>query len=325
MTDNIKEAVEDKIIDSINSGIAGRLIIFKPEKKGLEDYLAIERRGEYKEDKIYLQINSLVIPAKSVNFIKDFLQAEFKADKNSYLVFAYYNEITQKLEDYVWVIPSIQFRDIAEVIEQTSGKKLLRFESSSDFKSKNKYSKYLIDIKDLGDIILTALKEKIPLSFKAIDFEGKSTVNLESLKDFLCNARANTYAADSVGVENPRLLESVQREFQKASYFYRDVRFVGSKRVFGQEIIYQDSKPVWGMNYMGSHIEKLEELFLKEALLRLADKCRLGKNCDYEKREYKYQDRGHGNLEEFSGKEEVFLNNKNAYSLSYNGGIISDK
>jgi len=322
MTDNIKEAIEDKIIDSINAGIAGRLVIFKPEKKGQEDYLAIERRGEYKEEKIYLQVNSLIIPAKSISFIKDFSLENFKADKNLYLVFAYFNEITQKLEEYVWVIPSLQFRDIAEVISQSDEKKVLRFESSSDFKNKNKYSKFLINIKDLGDVILSALREKKQISFKAVDFEGKSAVNLESLREFLCNARANTYAADSTGVENPRLLESTQREFQKASYFYRDVRFIGDKKVFGQEIIYQDSKPIWGMNYIGSKIGKLEEIFLKEALFKLSDKCRLGQEHNYEKREYKYQDKGQGNLEEFSGKEEVLLNSKSVYSLNYNGGLI---
>jgi hypothetical protein len=49
MAENIQEEIEDKLIDCINSGVAGRLIIFKPEKKGQEDYLAIERRGKYEE------------------------------------------------------------------------------------------------------------------------------------------------------------------------------------------------------------------------------------------------------------------------------------
>ena len=65
MTENIQEEVEDKIIDCINSGAGGRLIVFKPEKKGFEDYLAVERRGEYKEEEMYFQINSFVGPGEN--------------------------------------------------------------------------------------------------------------------------------------------------------------------------------------------------------------------------------------------------------------------
>jgi hypothetical protein len=173
--------------------------------------------------------------------------------------------------------------------------------------------------------VLAALKENKALNFKAVDFEEKSTINLDSLKEFLYIARANTFAADATSIENPRLLASTQLEFQKASYFYRDVFFSGNKRFMGQEIIYQDSKPVWGMNYIGSQIGKMETSFLKEALLKLVKKCRFGQSCGYEKREYKYQDQGRGDLAEFSGQEEIFSEGKNIYKLNYQGGLISDK
>ncbi len=323
--ENIKEAIEDKVIDCINTNVEGRLIVFKPQKKGQEDYLAIERRGQYKEGKIYFQVNSLVIPAKSTVFVKDFFQESFKADKNFYLLFAYFDEVRQKIDDYVWLVPSSQFIDIADVVKPSDGKNLLRFESSSDFKNKNKYSKFLINIKDLGDIILSSLKEKKPLSFKAVDFEGKSTINLENLLDFLCTARQSIYASDSMGIDNPRLLESTQLEFQKANYFYRDIFFEGNKKIIGQEVIYLDSKPVWGMNYIGDKIKKTEVSFLKESLFHLVKDCRLGKNCEYEKREYKYQDQGAGDVDEFSGQEKIFLDGKSIYKLEYQGGLISDK
>ena len=89
--------------------------------------------------------------------------------------------------------------------------------------------------------------------------------------------------------------------------------------------MYQDSNPVWGMNYIGSAIGKLETAFLKESLFRLVGKCRLGGICEYEKREFKYQDRGQGGPEEFSGQEEIFVQGKSIYKLNYQGGLISDK
>jgi hypothetical protein len=145
------------------------------------------------------------------------------------------------------------------------------------------------------------------------------------LKEFLCDARQNTYAADATRVDNPRLLGSVQLEFQKGVYAYRDVYFDGNKRFVGQEIVYQDLKPIWGMNYIGSQIGKLETTFLKESLFKLAEKCRFGGTCEYKKREYKYTDRGQGSLEEFAGQEEIFLEDKSIYKLNYQGGLISDK
>ena len=76
------------------------------------------------------------------------------------------------------------------------------------------------------------------------------------------------------------------------------------------------------MNYIGTSIGKLETVFLKESLFKLAEKCRFGGICEYKKREYKYQDQGQGNLEEFFGEEKIFVNDKSIYKLDYQGGLI---
>jgi len=322
MADNIQEEIEDKVIDDINSGVGGRLIIFKPEKAPFGADLAVERRGKYKEKEIYFQINSFVAPAEAKNFVKIFSQESFKADKNFYLLFIYFDEVMQKMSDYVWLIPSLQFIDIVQVVKLSEGKNLLRFETPLDIKQKNKYSKFIINTKELGKTILNALGKGGKFNFKEIDFGEKKIINLESLKEFLCNARRNTYAADATSVDNPRLFASTQLEFQKGNYFYRDVYFSGGKKFIGQEIVYQDSEPIWGMNYFGSQIGKLETNFLKESLFKLAEKCRFGEACEYKKRELKYQDQGQGNLEEFSGEEEIFLEGKSIYKLNYQGGLI---
>jgi len=320
--ENIQEEIENNIIDCINSGVAGRLIIFKPEKSNLGADLAVERRAKYKEKGIYFQINSFIAPAEAKNFVKDFLQESFKTDKSFYLLFVYYNDITQKISDYIWLVPSTQFEDIADVIKNSDKKNLLRFETPLDKKQKSKYSKFVINTKELGKIILNALEKGGKFNFREGDFEEKKPINLEGLKEFLCNARKNTYASDAAPIDNPRLLTSTQLEFQKGDYFYRDVYFLGDKKFIGQEIIYLDSKPIWGMNYIGDAIGKLETNFLKESLFKLAEKCRLGGDCKYTKRELKYQDKGQGDLEEFSGNEEIFLEGKNIYKLNYQGGLI---
>ena len=325
MANNIKEEIDDKVMDCINAGVTGRLIIVKPEKNIFGADLAVERRGNYKEGAIYFQINSVIGPAEKNIFTKDFLQESFKADRNFYLFFIYFDEIRQKIGDFIWLIPSMRFKDIAKIIKSPDGKKAFRFQAPLDVKIKNEYSKFVVNSKDLGKTILDALEKGNKFNFDEKGYGEEKMINSEELKEFLCEARRNTYAANASSIGNQRLLASYQLEFQRRDYSYIDVYFLGSKRFMGQEIVYQESKPIWGMNYIGSQIGKLETAFLKDSLFKLSDKCRLGGNCEYEKREFKYKDEGQGNLDSFSGHEEIYLDGKNIYNLDYKGGIISDK
>ena len=322
MSQNIQDQIENKIIDHINSGVVGRLIIYKPEKNAFGADLAVERRAKYKEKEIYFQVNSLIAPVQDNIFVKDFSQEKFKADKDFYLLFIVFDEFKQKTGDYIWLVPSVIFKDIVNVVTSEAGEKIFRFEVSLDIKDKNKYSRFLINVKELGKIILNALEKGGKFAFKEIDFEEKGKINLDNLKEFLLDARKNTFAGRALSIDSPRLLSSKQFEFQKGEYSYKDIYFPGERKITGQEIIYKDSKAVWEMNYSGTFIAKIESSFLKEALFKLAGKCRLGQTCEYEKREFKYKDQGNGNLENFSGQEEIFLESKSVYKLNYQGGLL---
>ena len=156
MTDNIQGEIEDKIIDCINSGVKERLVIFKPEKSLFGENLIVKKRGDYKNKEVRLQVNSLIEPGKDVNFTKDFLSNNFKKDENFYLIFVYFNEALQKIEEHIWFVPSFEFIDIAKVLDD---KKILRFDSSLDIKQNNKYSEFLINTEDLGKIILNIFEK----------------------------------------------------------------------------------------------------------------------------------------------------------------------
>jgi len=312
---SVQEKTENRLIDAINTGAEGRLIIYKPPKGAVDADLVVEVRGGYKTKPYNFKVICFS-GRKEQNFVKDFSQESFKTDKNLFLIFAYFDTVAQKLDDNVWLVPSIDFADTAEVIKQDDGENLLRFNSS-------KFSKFLMNKADVADFLMEGFKTKGKFVFKNKGGEEKRELNLENLKEFIAEARRNTYASSSTGVDNPRLLESVQMEFQKRDFFYRDIYFLGDKKFIGQEIVYQNSKPVWGMGYIGDVISKLEEKFLKEALLELSSKCRFGGTFEHIKREYKYQDKGQGNIEDFSGEEKIFVENKQIYRLSYNGGLLS--
>lgn len=322
--ENIQEKIEDKVIDAMNFSAGGRLIIFKPEKSIFGIDLCVERRGKYKEDLYNFQINSFVGTGAEEKFTKDFPEESFRSDKNFYLLFVYFDEIKQKINDYIWLIPSLQFEDMAD-IKMEEGKKMLRFEASLSIKEKDKFSRFLVSTKDIGKSIFESFETGGKFDFKKTVFQESEAVSVERLEEFIAEARRNTYAANAMPADNPRLLGSIQLEFQKGDYFYRDIFFNGNKEFTGQEIVYEKSKPVWAMNYVGSKLGKVQDNFLKEALSRLAGKCRFGKICEYEKREFKYEDKGQGKLESFSGEENIYTGGKSVYKLNYQGGLISDK
>jgi len=321
----IQEKIENKIIDSAIVGLGGRLIISKPTKDDFGSDLVMEKRGGYDDEKLHFKIFSLIGPVSTKKIVKEFLDDGLKSDKNFYLMFVYFNNVMQKVSDYVWLVPSTHFKDAAEATKSPEGNKILKFEADLDINKKNQFSKFLIYLKDLGSLSLVALESGRPIDYKEVIFAEQKIVNLESLKDFLVEARANTFASGNSPDDSPRLLGSVQMEFQKAEFFYRDIYFSGSKTFMGQEIVYLSSAPVWGMNYIGSRLGKLEESFLRDALLRLSDKCRLSQVCEYERREYKYEDRGQGDISDFSGQEKISVSKNEIYKLDYKGGLISDK
>lgn len=324
MIGNIQEEIKDKVIDLINLSSGGRLIIFKSEKNRFGADLSVERKGNYKDKPYGFQINSIDRIDNQKGFIKDFPVENFKSDKSFYLLFVYFDEIKQKISDYVWLIPSLDFEDMADIIKLEGDKKVLRFEGFLNIENKNKFSKFLVNGKDLGKMTFESFEKGGKFDFKNSIFQEKGIINKERLLEFIIEARRNTFAANATAADNPRLQGSIQLEFQKGDYFYRDIYFNGIKNFSGQEIVYENSLPIFSLNYFGNQLKKTEEDFLKEALFRLAEKARFGGSCEYEKREYKYEDKGEGVLESFSGREQVFINGKSVFKLSYQGGILSD-
>jgi len=321
----IQEEIEDKIIDWITMNVSGRLIVTKSDKNPFGANLVVNKKGDYKSEGLFLKVQSQIGPDGAQKVSKDFLMEDFKINKNFYLLFAYFDTVRQRVSDFVWIVPSTEFKDMADVVSSGEGKKFLRFESSLDIQQKNKYSGFLVFTKDLGKVTFDILNTGKPFVSRGVIFREEKGINTEELMEFLTEARSNTFASNNTSVDNPRLLGSKELSFQKGELFYRDIFFNGNKRFIGQEIIYIGQTPVFGMSYFGTQLEKLQEAFLKESLFRLASKCRLWQNAEFERREYKYENFGQGDINEFFGQEKISVSSKPVYKLEYRGGLISDK
>ena len=134
--------------------------------------------------------------------------------------------------------------------------------------------------------------------------------------------REKTFAGNGAPADNPRFRGAKELSFQKSDWVYQDVYFSGRDNMMGQEIVYYNNEPVWGMTYFGSSAPADAVDFLKYCLMNLSDKCRFGQRCDLAKKDYRYEDDGQGTIENFFGQERITIGSKIVHQLNYRGGII---
>lgn len=136
MTDNIQEAIEDKIIDLINSKAKGRLVIFKPENSDKD--LVVEKRGDYKKEVLFLKIYGKEFLDAS-GFNEEIHQLAVKqnlgAEDNFYLLFVYFNIVKQDVNENFLVIPSL-------ILPKLVGEK----DFSKFMTTKENFVRFLIDL-----------------------------------------------------------------------------------------------------------------------------------------------------------------------------------
>lgn len=315
-----KEKIEDKIIDWITTGASGHLINLKPAIGPVVADLVVKKRGEYlKSSIVSLKLGYCEKDEEKNIYTSEVYKNKLSQDQDWYLLFVYFDIVAQDVMEYVWLVPVNKFFEIAK---ENKNKNLV-FETPTDLKAESAYHRFLMDKKDLGDILTKIIDEGRKFRFPETGLMGLSGFKLEDLKKFVSASRNNGYAGEGVPVDNPRLRGSVQLEFRRGDWFYQDIYFDGKKSFIGQEIVYYNLKPVWGMSYFGDQLSEKATDFLKQTLSDLKDKCRFGERCEREKKEFRYEDAGEGTLERFYGEEKIFIEGKNIYRLSYQGGLIS--
>ena len=75
-------------------------------------------------------------------------------------------------------------------------------------------------------------------------------LNLTQLSDFLKKAKKNTYASEQATKVPPLRPGSKDYEFTECNLTYHDTYF-GGRWFIGQEVVYENDIPIWGMGYNG--------------------------------------------------------------------------
>ncbi len=149
------------------------------------------------------------------------------------------------------------------------------------------------------------------------------------LSKFLVKAKIATYA--SVGETNERVLEDGAKEltFEDGNLKYRD-RYYGFNPFIGEEVVFENGKIVWSMNYYGkivSNIVSAKQIyeFLKIAMQQVKEDRPFRGPNNFKSGDFEYIDKSTGDVNGFSGNEKILFKGQEIYKLIYHGGIVKNK
>ncbi|HRY36698.1 MAG TPA: DUF5680 domain-containing protein [Candidatus Magasanikbacteria bacterium] len=157
--------------------------------------------------------------------------------------------------------------------------------------------------------------------------EKKETLSVEALSEFLEKANINTYANEKAEKVDSLRPGSRDYHFENGDLIYHDTYF-GGKKFLGEEVVYKNNIPVWGMNYYGFTLNESVSENLFDSILRPALMSGSGDNIpvrgpkEFINGEWKYTFTAQGDLSNFTGIEEISKNGVVVCRLHCHGGYI---
>jgi hypothetical protein len=148
------------------------------------------------------------------------------------------------------------------------------------------------------------------------------------LSEFLVEAKRHAYTGEDSVRKNYKILEDGFREciFSKDDLVYRD-RYFGSDPFAGEEVVFEDGRPIWMMNYYGKLIDgniSSEGIydFLGGALAEAPEECTFRGPKFFAEGKFTYINHIEEKTERFKGAEFVLLEGQVVYELYYHGGSV---
>lgn len=145
----------------------------------------------------------------------------------------------------------------------------------------------------------------------------------KNILNFLIDSRPKTYAS---GKEAEIANGFKAYSIKKGDLEYRDA-YTDQDRFFqGQEVIFQNGKPIWSMSYRGAAEVGADTKevfrFLQKILREHSDEVRLPGKKKYQNGKWQYEDNCGGSIDEFFGEEKIYKDKKLVHWMKYFGGEI---
>jgi len=147
-----------------------------------------------------------------------------------------------------------------------------------------------------------------------------------TLSKFIVKAKIATYPSE--GEANEKVLEDGCKEltFQDSEFKYRD-RYYSFNPFVGEEIVWQNNKIVWSMNYFGKVSsdfvsEKEVYRFLQSAMKKIKESRPFRGPSNFKSGDFSYIDQSTGDIDEFTGVEKILFKGQEIYRLNYHGGSM---
>ncbi len=160
-------------------------------------------------------------------------------------------------------------------------------------------------------------------------------VDTNLLQTFLNKAGASTYAGGGKYEETPERAGFRELVFSEGDFDYRD-SYAGFYRSWGSEVVRYKGMPVWNSLYGGDVLPGNEAQagqifeFLKKALIvKKLSKSVGGFShrgpSEHIDGEWKYTYQQNGDIQNFSGHEDIYFQGKLVFTHDVMGGIFIDK
>jgi hypothetical protein len=143
------------------------------------------------------------------------------------------------------------------------------------------------------------------------------------LRDFLIEAKKNTYASGEGSKVTPSRVGAKDLPYRRGNYSYLDSYF-GEINFAGQEVVWLENSAIWGMNYFGVTLNPVEGFptFLFDSLKRVTRDAPYRGPEQYTFKEFEYNCSWSGNLLLFFGEEKIIYKKEEIYRLTFHGGTI---
>ena len=154
-------------------------------------------------------------------------------------------------------------------------------------------------------------------------------MNLAELKEFLVASNKAGYAGGEEKLWIKESDGSTTIPFEKGEWRSVD-NFFGGEPYGGRVVVFHKDQPVWMMVYYGFVTEgtEVDPVYgiLRNALMRMPEEAPFRGPNEYKEGELTYSNNWTGEVDKYSGEEQIVDNNqKLVYKANYFGGVVDQR